>query len=248
VLIGVAALLALCGCIAFLRLQGRVARAATAIMTITSLVQLFGGGLYLRYWVPLATALTIPVSAALAPMLSRRAFKFAWIGLTLVGSLTQAHRSYVSLGFDLAGTLRTVAGLEDRADFLRAHLPHYPLYELANRELSANAGILFSGYCGGFYIDRKTFCASMVQTSLRLTTWQDFVDDLRRLGVTHVIASSALATGGAISHGGSASSSEITIVQQFRMVRQLLTEHARPLATASDYGLYEIAPELLTAH
>jgi hypothetical protein len=128
---------------------------------------------------------------------------------------------------------------------VRTRLPLYALYERANRELPADAGVLLSGYCSGFYIDRKTFCASMVQTSLRYNSWQDFTDDVRRLGITHVVAPSVLATGGPIAvHGGSAVA-EITLADQYQMVRQLLEGHARTLATASDYGLYEITPELL---
>ena len=108
---------------------------------------------------------------------------------------------------------------------------------------------MLSGYCGAFYIDRKTFCAQMVQGSLRFATWRDFTDDLRRLGITHLIAPTAFATGGQVPvplHERLGLSG--TETEQHQMVRQLLTSHARTLATASDQGLYEIEPALLAEH
>jgi len=247
VLLGVAALFALLGLFAFFKLRGWPARGAVVVVTITGLIQLSAAGLYLRYWLPLTAALMIPIAAALAPILSRRTFVLAWVGLTLVGSLVQARRTYLDDGANFAGLLRTVVGLDKRLDFLQSRLPFYPLYELANRELPAEAGIMLSSYCGGFYLDRRTFCAEMVQDSLRFTTWQDFTYDLRRLGITHLIAPTALATGGPTPNLGGSSVSVITRAEQYRLVRQLLTSHARTLATAADHGLYEITPALLAA-
>jgi hypothetical protein len=189
----------------------------------------------------------IPIAAALAPILSRRTVVLAWVGLTLAGSLMHARRNYLDEGANLAGLLRTVAGLDNRLDFLQSRLPLYPLYEHANRELPAEAGIMLSGYCGGFYLDRRTFCAESVQDSLRFATWQDFTYDLRRLGITHLIAPIALATGGPTPDLGGSSVSAITRAEQYRVVKQLLTSHARTLATAADQGLYEITPALLAA-
>jgi hypothetical protein len=245
ILLGVAGLLALLGLFAFFKLRGWTARGAVVVVTITGLVQLSAAGLYLRYWLPLVAVLMIPIAAALAPILSRRTFVLAWIGLTLAGSLVHARRTYLDEGTKFAGLLRTVAGLDNRLDFLQSHLPLYPLYEHANRELPAEAGIMLSGYCGGFYLDRRTFCAESVQDSLRFTTWQDFTYDLRRLGITHLIAPIALATGGPTPDLGGSSVSAITRAEQYRVVRQLLTSHARTLATAADQGLYEITPALL---
>jgi hypothetical protein len=82
----------------------------------------------------------------------------------------------------------------------------------------------------------------MVQDSLRFTSWDEFTMDLRRLGITHLIAPSALATGGPTPDLGGSSVSVITRAAQFQLVRQLLTKHARTLQTASDLGLYEIDP------
>lgn len=99
---------------------------------------------------------------------------------------------------------------------------------------------MLSFYCAGFYMDRTTFCAEMVQDSLRFTTAQEFTADLRRLGITHLVAPSALATNGPTPYLGGSSVSVLTREQQFALVRQLLTKHARTVQTASDFGLYEI--------
>ena len=247
VLVGVAVIFALLGAFAFFKLRGRSVRGLTVVLTIASIVQLSAAGLYIRYWIPIAAPLALPIAAALAPILSRRSVMVAWLGLTLAGSLVQARSSYLDSGSNLAGLLRTIVGLDDRQDFLRANLPLYPLYEHVNRKLPADAGIMLSGYCGAFYIDRTTFCAEFVHDSLRFTTWEEFTEDLRRLGVTHLIAPSALATGGPTPDLGGSSVSVVTRTAQYRLVRQLLTSHARTLDTRSDQGLYEIEAGLLAS-
>lgn len=245
VLLGVAALFVLVGLLAFLRFRGSTARGAVVVLTITCLLVLYATGFYPRYWLPLAAILTVPIAAAFAPVLSRRPVMLAWIGLTLAGSLVHAHRIYLDVGANSVGLLRTVAGLDDRRDFLRSRLPLYPLYEHANRELPVGAGIMLSGFCGGFYIDRKTFCSEFPQDSLRFTNCQDLTNDLRRLGITHVIAPTAWATGEPLPASGLPRWTSYVRPEQYRLVRQLLTSHTRTLAIASDQGLYEIAPTLL---
>jgi hypothetical protein len=244
VLFGVAGLLVLSGAIAFFKLRGWTTRGVVIVVTVTSIIQLYGAGLYIRYWIPLAAPLTLPIVVALAPIFSRRSVMVAWLGLTLAASLLQTRSSFQDRS-NLAGLLRTVAGFDQRVDFLRARLPLYPLYEYVNSNLPAQARIMLSGYCGAFYIDRKTFCAEFVHSSLRFTSWSEFTDDLRRLRINYIIAPNALATGGPTPDLGGSSVSAVTRAAQYQMVRQLLTMHARVLATASDQGLYEISPTLL---
>lgn len=247
VVVGVAAIIALLGAIAFYMLRGRTTRGVVVVLTIASLVQLSAAGLYIRYWTPIVAPLALPIVAVFAPILSRRSVMVAWLGITLAGSFVQARSSYIDSGSNLTALLRTAAGLDERLDFVRARLPLYPLYERANRDLPADAGIMLSGYCGAFYIDRTTYCAEFVHDSIRFTTWKEFTDDLRRLRVTHIIAPSVLATGGPTPDLGGSSTSVVTRDGQYRLVRQLLTSHARTLGTSSDQGLYEIAPALLAA-
>ena len=242
VLVCVAVVMALVAGLAFLKLRGPVARGAVGVLIFASLVQLSAAGLYIRYWLPLLPALLVPIASVLAPVLSRRAMMAAWIGVTLMGSLWSARGVT-----DLPSLVRTVAGIEGRTEFLRARIVPYPLYELANRELPANALIMLSGYCGGFYLDRRTFCADYVQNSMPFTTWQQFTDDLQRLGITHLIAPNMLASHGPVQLPKESSIAVINRPDHFRLVNQLLTSHARTVATAGDLGLYEIDPTLLHA-
>jgi hypothetical protein len=237
---GVAMVLLLVGIVAFFKLRTRMERGTAVIVTLTALGQLSAAGLYLRYSLPLAAALMLPLAAPFEKWLGRRPIMLGWIAITLAFALVQARRSFLDEGANMSGLLATVAGVQDRADFLRERLPPYPLYERINRDLPANAGVMLSGYSAAFYIDRSTFAAETIQTSLRFTTWDEFTADLRRLGITHIIAPSALATGGPTPSVGGSSVSAITRGDQFRLVRTLLTEHARTLQTASDLGLYEI--------
>jgi hypothetical protein len=234
--------LLLIGVFAFFKLRTRMARGTAVIVTITAIAQLSAAGLYFRYSLPLAAALMLPLVVPFERWLARRPVMVSWIAITLVLSLMQARRIYVEEGGNFPGLVRSLGGAQQRTAFLKERLPPYALYERVNAELPLNAGIMLSFYCGGFYMDRATFCAEMVQDSLRFTSWEDFSTDLRRLGITHLIAPSVLATGGPTPYLGGSATSVITRADQFRLVRMLLTRHARTLQTASDLGLYEIDP------
>jgi hypothetical protein len=247
VLFAVALAVALLGVLAFSKFRSRMARGTIVIVTITALAQLLAAGLYFRYSLPIGAALLLPVVAPFETWFARRPVMLAWVALTLAFSLQQARHSLLEAGADLRGLAATAAGLEDRRAFLEERLALYPLYERANRDLPADSGVMLSAYCAGFYIDRATFCAEMVQDSLRFTNWDEFTSDLRRLRITHLIAPSALATGGPTPFLGGSSVSVITRAGQFRLVRQLLEHHSRTVATASDTGLYEIDQTWLAA-
>lgn len=241
-LVAIGLVLLLIGLFAFFKLRTRIARGTAVIVTITAIAQLAAAGLYFRYSLPLAAALMLPLVVPFERWLARRPVMLFWIAITLVLSVMQARRSYVEEGANFPGLVRSLGGAQQRTAFLRERLPPYALYERVNAELPLNAGIMLSFYCGGFYMDRATFCAEMVQDSLRFTSWEEFGADLRRLGITHLIAPSVLATGGPTPYLGGSSVSVITRADQFRLVRRLLTQHARNLQTASDLGLYEIDP------
>jgi hypothetical protein len=247
VLLAVAVAVGCLAALAFWKLRSRMARGTIVVVTITALAQLSAAGLFFRYSLPIGAALLLPVVAPFESWLARRPVTLAWVALTLAFSLQQARHSLIEAGSNLGGLVATAAGLQDRRTFLEERLATYPLYERANRDLPADSGIMLSAYCAGFYIDRATFCAEMVQDSLRFTDWEEFTSDLRRLHITHLIAPSALATGGPTPFLGGSSVSVITRVGQFRLVRQLLEQHGRTVATASDFGLYEIDQAWLAA-
>jgi hypothetical protein len=241
-MLALAVALALATGIVLLRLRSRMARAAAVVLLGTLLVQMYTVGLYVRYWIPLAAVLALPVVTWLGNFLSRNWAPAALVILTLVGSARVVRRGLQhgdGQPFALGGLLRTAAGLDDRRVFLLRNQPLFPIYQRVNRELPADARILLSYYCGAFYIDRTTYCAEFVQDSLRFTNWEELRADLRRLGVTHVIAPTALANGGPPPPLFGASASMVRGQQEWELVRRLL-EGSRPIASAADQGLYPI--------
>ena len=233
----------------FLRLRSYMARALVLVMLGTVLAQLAAVGLYARYWLPSFAVMALPILLALSGR-SRLSERSAWtllIAATGLGSLYQVRQGLSTVGGDVRGLLGTVLGLDGQRSFLQRRLPLYPLYERANL-LPADSKVLLSTYCGGFYVDRTTYCAESVQDSLRLTAWNHFMADVTRLGVTHVFAPTKLLA--AVQAGqfatrttiapGQGSVSEIYRAQQNEFVGRLLKDHGRLLATASDTSLYEV--------
>jgi hypothetical protein len=240
VLLAVCAAVILVGAIAMMRFPSPVARGTAGVAVVALLAQLSAAGLYVRYSIAIAAVLMLPVAAAIGSALSRRGVVSFWVALTLAASLWQGKHLLAGADIGPKELLRTAAGLDDRRGFLREHLPLFPLYEEVNRDLPSSAGVMLSCYCGGFYIDRKTFCAEMVQEALRFSSWDEFTADVRRLRITQVIAPNVLATGGPSPPIDGSNSSSITRENQYRMLRRLLTEHSHERATASDQGLYDV--------
>ena len=86
---------------------------------------------------------------------------------------------------------------QDRRDeVLRDRVPMSPLLIAAGDDAAGQGAVLMTYNCPGFYIDGPSMCTEFLQNSLRLSNWDDFNDDLEELGITHVIAPTALATGG----------------------------------------------------
>jgi hypothetical protein len=141
---------------------------------------------------------------------------------------------------DAAELVRAAVGLEDQHAFLSRHMPLLPLYEKVNTELPADSRVMLSCYCGGFHLDRTTYCADMVQGSLRLATWDSFLTDVRRLGVTHVIAPVVLATGGPPPSVDRASIGYAVREEEHARVGELLVRYGRLLGSADGQGLYAL--------
>ena len=89
----------------------------------------------------------------------------------------------VLINRDAAALVRTALGLEARRTFLLDQVKLYPLYDQVNRGLAPSSRVMLSCYCGGYYIDRTTFCAETAQDSLRFTNWDDFAEDLQRMNL-----------------------------------------------------------------
>jgi hypothetical protein len=248
ILIGVGVAVGLGGALLFARLRPGMARATALIVTLTVLLQMSAVGLYIRYWTPSIAVLTLPLVALLGPALSRRGAPGALLACTLIASTFQARRALAEFGYDFGGLVRAAAGgARDRRAFLLQHLDLFPIYERANRELASDAAVLLYYYCGGFYLDRRTYCGEFADDSIHFTTWEALRADLRRLGVTHVIAPRFLATGGPAPPLDRGSVSRINREGKNVLVRRLLEGHGRLLAAAGDQGLYALDPAAATA-
>ena len=224
-----------------LRLRTRFARVTAVVIWGAILVQISAVGLYLRYWIPVFAVLTPPVVACFAGLLVGRWQTKAFVALTAVASLVQVRSTLNMVGNDLKGTTLAALGLESPQTYLERHLPLYPLYRYANRELSPSSRILLGYYCGAFHLDRETYCAEFVQDSLRFTTWEEFTADAFRLGVTHVLAPTALVDGGPQpATTDSAGPSRIIRVKENEFFARLLKQHGTLLLAASDQGLYAV--------
>jgi hypothetical protein len=246
VLFGFCGVLLLVGGVAIARARSWMARGTAAVVLLATVAQLMAAGLYIRYSIPMAAVIALPVLAGLGPLLSRRVVAPVIVGVTLLASLVHARRAVAQTGATVREIASTALGTESHRQFLLDHLGLYPLYEQVNHELPEGVGVMLSCYCNGFYIDRTTYCGEIVQDSLRYTSWEEFAADLRRLGIRYVIAPSTLAVGGPSPAADRSSVSTITHDAQVRVVRRLLSGYGHLLGTAADQSLYEVEGSRLT--
>jgi hypothetical protein len=222
--------------VTFLVLRSWTARSATIAVWATVVVQIAAVGLYRRYWIPLLCVLQLPLLMLFASRLAGRWQRIAIVAVTAAASMVHAQRTL--RGVD--GLTQTALGLQDQRDFLIRHLPLYSLYEYANRELPPDSRIVLVSYCGGFHLDRTTFCTDIVQGSLRITTWEEFLTDARRLGVTHVMAPKVLAAGGVQGPPAQSGVGYLVAGRVAGVFGRLLPSRGRLLISAADQGLYEV--------
>jgi hypothetical protein len=230
------------GACAFGVLRSKWQRTVVLVMVGTVLLQIAAVGLYMRFWIALTSVLALPVVASFGRVVSNRWAVVGLILLTGLGSTRQVSRESATISGDIGGLARAALGV-DRHGYLNRRVPVLPIYDYANRELPEHSGILMTYSCLGFYLERTTFCDETIQDSIRWTTWDEFVLDLRDLGVTHVIAPRTLATGGPappVGRTGLIDRHE----RHGELLRRLLSEHAQLLFSAADQGLYALEPSL----
>jgi hypothetical protein len=221
-------------------LRSRMARATTLVLLAVTLVQLGNFGLYVRYWVPAACVMQLPLLALVDAALRGPRRRAMLVAATAVASVIQARRGVGEADGDLAGLVRTPLGLEGQREYLARHVVAFPLFEQANQALPPDASVFLPGPCFGFHLDRTTFCGDIVQGSLRTGPPDAFLEDLRRLHVTHVIGATALATGESLPRVGPAGVGFMTHDRDVAAVSELLVNRGRLLATAGDQGLYAL--------
>lgn len=244
-ILGVAALLlGLGGAVVALRQKTFAARVTAWVVLGTMLVQLLAAGLYKRYWIPLLSIVELPLLLPLAGWLVRDVLRLGVVALTAVMSLFCVKQILGPADGDMVGLVKTTLGLQSQQEFVQAHQPLYPLYAKINGETPATSAVILAEYCGGFYIDRTTFCADIVQSSLRLTTFPEFASDLERLGATHVIMPLAwlepLPESSEPPRLEVGNTSHLVRPDERRLVGELAKQHGRMLAQASNQALFEI--------
>jgi hypothetical protein len=241
---GAAAVVAIAGGAIWSRQRTFPARAVTLVVLFTVLVQLGAAGLYKRYWIPVLALVELPLLLLLARWAEHRALRGVTLALTALLSLVGAKQLVAAADGDALGLVKTSFGLEPQRAFIERHQPLLPLYDRVNEEAGAAGGVVLAGYCSGFYIDRTTFCADVVQSALRVSTWEEFKADVARLGVTHVIAPREWETPvpelAAPPPPGVGNTSFLIRYDEQRMIGRVLREHGKLLAPASDQGLYAI--------
>ena len=230
----------LIGGVVYWRLRDPTVRAVTIVVVGTTVVQLLAAGLYLRYWVPLAAVLQIPVLALILVRLDRRIALSGMLLLTLVLSVRE-----VRPWLDNDPGSRIAASVDSRARerISRKLLPLASIYEAANAAADEDETVLMGFGCGGFYLDGPSVCADTLETSLRMGDWDDFNDDLDRLGVRYVIAPTFVADGKPLPPLVSARAvADLVREEEYDSLSRLLEERGQLMATAADFGLYRLAP------
>ena len=240
ILVGVGALFAGVAGVIWLKQRTWLARAMTIALLVIALLQLGAVGLYIRYWIPVMSVFQLPLLLQLPRIMARRTFQVVLVGATALASLSQARRSLTNRTTP-TDVLTTAFGLQPQHEFLHKTMPLMPLYDQVNQTLPVRTGVLLAAYCGGFYLDRSTFCADIVQGSLRFTTFAEFSADLQRLGITHVLAPRAMAAG-EMQPDEAAGVGFMIHEQECELVGKLLREQATLLGAAADQGLYELKP------
>jgi hypothetical protein len=212
------------------RIRSRVGRAAALAVLAVLLLQLSAMGLNARLCLPLAGVLTIPAVALVGRVFSRNGARTALIAFAAIASAM--HLRKVNHEAGLIRLTRVIGSEESRRAFALDVLPPLALTELANQTLPADARILLSHYAPGFYLNQTTFSSDFIQDALHFTTWDQFLTDVRTLGVTHVIVRKRC---------DPCRDSLVDREREFTLVHRLLQEHGRYLGQAEGVELHAVS-------
>jgi len=218
-----------------------LARWASVLITVTFLIQLFATGLYVRYWIPILAILELPLLALLGKVLADRRAQAPLIALSAALSLLCARKGLQSVDNDVGDLVKTAFGLMKQRQYLERHQQLFPVYEFINRELPASAGVMLAAYCGGFFIDRTTYCADIPQESLRYTSPELFRGDRERLGITHLLAPFAWGELGSkpeLTGGGNVA--VLVRAGEHAQINRMLQQDVKVLIKADDQALFAI--------
>lgn len=171
--------------VASARLKDPWTRALLLVTGITVASSMWFTGLYLRYFVPLFLPALACAAGAWRAQLGRPAGQW-----TVVTLLAVSGALYIRTAYPPALTAaRTATGIMPREDYLTQMLPYYPIAKKVNAELPAEAVIMTAGGIQQFYFDRPLVYVDNAR--IRYREWEQYLSDIRRSRVTHVLAAGA---------------------------------------------------------
>lgn len=213
------------------------ARAAAIACLAASLLQLWTVGLNMRLWLPLLAIQMLLLVALAGRSLQVRWAPAALIAAAAAGSLLHIRKAKIESRASVAELVRSTVSEVTRRGLLLRGRPLVPIVEWANRHLPPDARVLLSNCQEGFYLDRSTLVLDFVQDALRLTTWEQFDADSRKLGITHVLTRSSLPP----------MDSLIDREHEFELVHRLVRERGHLLTRLMDAELYSLSPQATSA-
>ena len=242
-LLGVAAALVVAAAAVFVAARrGRpLDQAMCGIVAAVVLVQLFAVGFYPRYWIPIALVLALPVLH-----LARHRIGTRWVGRVGLATACLFAGAQVRTFLQLSpiSLMASSISASGRDDYLDRTVGLQALYDYANTRLAADAVVLQSYLCAGFYLDVDDYCGDMLQGSIRFDRWDHFTADLNEHGVTHVITRAELANGGPRPYDEVGGNAGLLVRDDlYASLTRLLRERGRLLIGADDFGLYALAAE-----
>ena len=232
--------LVLAAAIVWVSARSRRTRGVVVVLVLIALAQLGAVGLYVRYWIPLLSILQLPALALCERWLSGRYQRVLLVLVTLFAGALRARQALRTVDNDVSGLVQTVIGSQDRHAFLQKRIVSFGLYDRINRDLPQDANVLLAYYCGGFYIDRGTYCIDVVQGSLDMSTPDKFIAGARQLRVTHLLAPISFATSALPPPLQPSGVGFMMRQEREDIMARLLAGHARLLESSGDQSLYEL--------
>jgi len=143
---------------------------------------------YARYLLPIAPVLCLLTGYLIDQLLSRRSLT----GRTLAAFTAVSFGFSAVMASELAGSQSAVAfGRQDQTDYIEHGLGVYPAIDFVNKQLPADASLVFYGNPLGFYCDKpymwgeKGFSAYIPYESMHSA--QDLLAEFHKKHITHIL-------------------------------------------------------------
>ena len=170
------------------RARDKEIRALVGVATMLALISLWSTGLYLRYFLPLLPLVYI----ALLSKQENKLSSAKWVQVvTLLVALFLAVSQVKSVKARQA--ISVALGRTSRADFLAREYPPLELWNYANQKLPAESHIFLVAGRPSYYIEPYCYVSEAIyQHCIRMDTWENYLADLERNHITHIIVPASL--------------------------------------------------------